>query len=52
MTLTADRLAAALSDAVHRPGYRARAEQVAARIAAEDGAGRVVAAPEGSVSME
>ncbi|MFF4218859.1 glycosyltransferase [Streptomyces nondiastaticus] len=41
--LTAERLATAIRRAVEDPAYRARARTVAARIAAEDGAGRVLA---------
>ncbi|MGW1892765.1 glycosyltransferase [Streptomyces sp. NPDC002004] len=42
--LTADRLADALRRVVGEPGYRSRARAAAALLAAEDGAGRVVAA--------
>ncbi|WP_182884027.1 glycosyltransferase [Microbispora sp. H10949] len=42
--LSVDRLTAAISAAVSRPGYRAAAEALSGRIAAEDGAGRVLAA--------
>ncbi len=39
--LTADRLAAALTEVTGNPGYRQRAHAVARRIAGEDGAGAV-----------
>ncbi|MFP3989409.1 glycosyltransferase [Streptomyces sp. E11-3] len=42
--LTAERLASAVRRAVEDPVYRVRARRVAERIAAEDGAGHVVAA--------
>jgi UDP:flavonoid glycosyltransferase YjiC (YdhE family) len=42
--LTADRLAAALRAAVGEERYRARAAEVAAQLATEDGAGRTVEA--------
>lgn len=41
--LTPERLAAALSEAVHNGSYRRVAEQAAATVEAEDGAGRAVA---------
>lgn len=41
--LTADRLAAALRRTVDNPAYRALARGVAERLAAEDGAGQVIA---------
>ncbi|WP_338932989.1 glycosyltransferase [Streptomyces netropsis] len=44
--LSADRLAAALRRAVEEPAYRHRARALAARIDAEDGAAKVVAAVE------
>lgn len=39
--LTADRLAAALTEVTGNPGYRQRTHAVARRIAGEDGAGAV-----------
>jgi len=44
--LTAENLAAAVRKAVHDPRYGRRARQVAALLATEDGAGRVLAAVE------
>ncbi|MFJ9468006.1 glycosyltransferase [Streptomyces caniferus] len=44
--LTAENLGSALRKAVHDPRYRRRARQVAALLATEDGAGRVLAAVE------
>ncbi|GAA1971637.1 glycosyltransferase [Kitasatospora viridis] len=40
--LTAERLAAAVTEAVGNPGYRGRAAALAERLAGEDGAGRAV----------
>lgn len=48
--LTADRLAAAIESALTNGAYRDNAERVAARLAAEDGAGRAVAVIEELVS--
>jgi UDP:flavonoid glycosyltransferase YjiC (YdhE family) len=42
--LTVDRLTEAISAAVSRPEYRAAAQEVSRRMAAEDAAGRVLAA--------
>ncbi|PXX56532.1 UDP:flavonoid glycosyltransferase YjiC (YdhE family) [Nocardia tenerifensis] len=44
--LTAERLARAIDSALSEPGHRTRAEELAARIAEEDGAAAVVAAVE------